>query len=130
MKTDNKDILKENLNLKDMPFSVPEGYFESFKKEVRIHQTPSIWKRFAPYTSVAAAFLLIVSVGTLILEKTLSENDITQEDYILFSDNMMNTIAYEMDSEYKLADAEINDDDIINYLIYSGISAEEIELSK
>ena len=42
----------------------------------------------------------------------------------------MNTIAYEMDSEYKLADAEINDDDIINYLIYSGISAEEIELSK
>lgn len=130
MKTDNKDILKENLNLKDMPFSVPEGYFESFKKEVRIPQTPSLWKRFAPYASVAAAFLLIVSVGTLILEKTLSENDITQEDYILFSDNMMNTIAYEMDSEYRLAEAEINDDDIINYLIYSGISAEEIELSK
>jgi hypothetical protein len=35
-----------------------------------------------------------------------------------------------MDSDYKLAEAEINDEDIINYLIYSGISAEEIELSK
>ena len=130
MKTDNKDILKENLKLKDMPFSVPEGYFDSFKREVCKQQTPSLWKRFVPYASVAASFLLIVSAGTFILEKTVSKDLMSQEDYIVFSDNMMNTINYEMDSDYKLAEAEINDEDIINYLIYSGISAEEIELSK
>lgn len=130
MKTDNKDILKENLKLKDMPFGVPEGYFESFRQGVRVQQEPSFWKRFAPYASVAAAFLLIVSVGTLILENTTYGDEMTQEDYILFSDNMMNTISYEMDEEYQIAEAEINDEDIINYLIYSGISAEEIELSK
>lgn len=130
MKTDNKDILKENLKLKDMPFSVPEGYFDSFKREVCKQQTPSLWKRFVPYASVAASFLLIVSAGIFILEKTVSKDLMSQEDYIVFSDNMMNTISYEMDSDYKLAEAEINDEDIINYLIYSGISAEEIELSK
>lgn len=130
MKTANKDILKENLKLKDMPFSVPEGYFDSFKREVCKQQTPSFWKRFVPYASVAASFLLIVSAGTFILEKTVSKDLMSQEDYIVFSDNMMNTISYEMDSDYKLAEAEINDEDIINYLIYSGISAEEIELSK
>lgn len=130
MKTDNKDILKENLKLKDMPFSVPEGYFDSFKREVCKQQPPSLWKRFIPYASVAASFLLIVSAGTFILEKTVSKDLMSQEDYIVFSDNMMNTISYEMDSDYKLAEAEINDEDIINYLIYSGISAEEIELSK
>lgn len=130
MKTENKDILKDNLKLKDMPFGVPEGYFEAFKQGVSIQQAPSFWKRFAPYASVAAAFLLIVSVGTLILEKTASSDGMTQEDYILFSDNMMNTISYEMDEEYQIAEAEINDEDIINYLIYTGISVEEIELSK
>lgn len=130
MKTDNKDILKENLKLKDMPFRVPEGYFDSFKREVCKQQASSLWKRFAPYATVAASFLLIVSAGTFILEKTVSKELMSQEDYIIFSDNMMNTINYEMDTEYKLAEAEINEEDIINYLIYSGISAEEIELSK
>ena len=130
MKTENKDILKDNPKLKDMPFSVPEGYFESFRQGISIQQAPSFWKRSAPYVSVAAAFLLIMSVGTLILEKTVPGYEMTQEDYILFSDNMMNTISYEMDEEYQIAEAEINDEDIINYLIYTGISAEEIELSK
>ena len=54
----------------------------------------------------------------------------TEEDYILFSENMMNTIAYEMEYSDQLAEAEISDEDIINYLIYSGITAEEIELCK
>jgi hypothetical protein len=113
-----------------MPFRVPEGYFDSFKREVRKQQASSLWKIFAPYATVAASFLLIVSAGTFILEKTVSKELMSQEDYIIFSDNMMNTINYEMDTEYKLAEAEINEEDIINYLIYSGISAEEIELSK
>ena len=54
----------------------------------------------------------------------------TEEDYILFSDNMMNSLAYEMEYMSQAADTEISEDDIINYLIYTGVSAEHIELSK
>ena len=54
----------------------------------------------------------------------------TEEDYVMFSDNMMNTIAYEMEYGTQLAEAKVSDEDIINYLIYTGVSAEHIELSK
>ena len=54
----------------------------------------------------------------------------TEEDYVMFADNMMNTIAYEMEYGTQLAEAEVSDEDIINYLIYTGVSAEHIELSK
>ena len=35
MKTD-KDILKECSELKEMPFGVPEGYFESFRSRMTL----------------------------------------------------------------------------------------------
>jgi hypothetical protein len=35
-----------------------------------------------------------------------------------------------MEDTYRIADAEIGDSDIIEYLIYTGITAEEIEISE
>ena len=49
---------------------------------------------------------------------------------MMFSDNIMTTIAYQMEYGTQLAEAQISDEDIINYLIYSGVTAEHIELSK
>ena len=85
-----KDILKDCPELKQMPFSVPDGYFESFKAETsrkRVHKG-SVWNR--------------------------------------------TTIAYEMEygSQIAEAESELSDEDIINYLIYTGVSAEFIEMSK
>ena len=54
----------------------------------------------------------------------------TEEDYVMFADNMMNTIAYEMEFGSQIAEADLSDEDIINYLIYTGVTAEHIELSK
>ena len=54
----------------------------------------------------------------------------TEEDYMMFSDNIMTTIAYEMEYGAQLAEAEISDEDIINYLIYSGVTPEHIEFAK
>ena len=48
----------------------------------------------------------------------------------MFSDNFMNAIAYEMEYGSALAEAELSEEDIINYLIYTGVTAEQIEFSK
>ncbi|MBO7192542.1 MAG: hypothetical protein J6V17_04040 [Bacteroidales bacterium] len=126
------DILQDCQELKKMPFTVPEGYFESFKKEVRkpMVQKLSFRKIVMPYIAVAAMFAFMVTTGTLLLERSTPEYQMTEEDYFMFSDNMMNTIAYEMEYGTQFAEAEINDEDIINYLIYTGVTAEQIEFYK
>lgn len=131
MKKEN-DILKDSLELKQMPFTVPEGYFEAFKEANArpVAEKVSLWNRIAPYAAMAAVFVSLVTTGTFLLERSMSQYDMTEEDYVLFSDNMMNTIAYEMEYGSQLADAEVSSEDIINYLIYTGVSAELIELSK
>ena len=127
-----KDILKDCLQLKQMPFAVPEGYFETFKAEA---SKPMVRKldfrtRIAPYAAMAAVFIFMVTAGTFLLEKSVPEYQITEEDYVMFSDNIMSTIAYEMEYGYQLAEAEVSEEDIIDYLIYTGVSAEQIELLK
>lgn len=131
MKNKDIDILAGNPELKNMPFSVPEGYFESFKAQMKLSVHPhsdTLARRLMPYVAMAAMFLFLVTGGTFILRHTTPEEDFTQEDFIAFSAGMTNTLYYEdMD---QIAEAEIAEEDIIEYLIYSGISAEEVELSK
>lgn len=127
MKTQDNDILKQDGNLKEMPFSLPEGYMESLRKELKtIPQRNttkiSIFNRIIPYVSLAAAFAMIVTIGGFILEKT-TQQDLSYEDYIVFSDDMTNTLLYDTDELY--ADA-LSDDDIIEYLIYTGVEIEEL----
>jgi hypothetical protein len=43
---------------------------------------------------------------------------------------MINTTLYEDDDLDHMAEAELMDEDIIEYLIYIGVSPESIELSK
>ena len=127
MKTQDNDILKQDGNLKEMPFSLPEGYMESLRKELktipqRNTKKISIFNRIIPYISLAAAFAMIVTIGGFILEKT-TQQDLSYEDYIVFSDDMTNTLLYDTDELY--ADA-LSDDDIIEYLIYTGVEIEEL----
>lgn len=131
MKDKDKDILAENLGLRKMPFSVPEGYFETFKDSVRPYEKCEVIpfrNRIRPYLALAAMFVLLVTAGTLFLRNTTDSDEFSQEDFLVFSGNLINTEYYEEFDQ--LAVADIADEDIIEYLIYSGISAEEIELSK
>lgn len=124
-----KDILAQNATLRERPYSVPEGYFEAFKAQAGrpVQETrPTLWGRVAPYASLAAVFLSIFAVGSLIFDK--DEVEISQEEYIYFSDGLITT--YKIDASDQYAEAEIEDEDVIEYLIYSGVTAEEIELSK
>lgn len=124
-----KDILAERTELRKQPYSVPEGYFETFKSEMKPYQEQkfTLTARLAPYVSMAAVFAFLVTAGTLFLKKSTPYDDLTQEDFLVFSTAMANTEYYEMD---QIADAGLADEDIIEYLIYCGITPEEIELSK
>lgn len=131
MKEKNRDILADNPKLKEQVYSVPNGYFSGFKAGMTPYASvePSLARRLVPYLSMAAVFIFLVTAGTFFLQQTTPADEFTQEDFILYSSNISGIGLYEEEPD-QLADAGIADEDIIEYLIYSGISAEEIELSK
>ena len=131
MKEKNRDILADNPKLKEQAYSVPDGYFSGFKAGMTPYASvePSLARRLVPYLSMAAVFIFLVTAGTFFLQQTTPADEFTQEDFILYSSNISGIGLYEEEPD-QLADAGIADEDIIEYLIYSGISAEEIELSK
>lgn len=126
-----KDILAERPDLRKSPYTMPEGYLESFRSDIIAqtarHETVTFRERIVPILSLAAVFVFLVTAGTFFLQHSSAE-EFTQEDYFIFSTYMTDDGFYEESGQ--LADAGIGDEDIIEYLIYSGISAEEIELSK
>jgi hypothetical protein len=126
------DILNNrSAHFREMPFCTPEGYFEQTKAEIKRQTTApkvvSLWDRVSPHLSVAAAFIIMLTAGTFILERTSSEDDMTYEDYLVHSDMLIST---EYDNESYYAEANMAEEDIVEYLIYTGMSAEAIELSK
>ena len=133
MKTYGQDILTSQKELKERPFSVPDGYFEAFKAEAVRKSTitaASPLRRMVPYMAAAASLALLFGVGLSLNESLKSRDVFSTEDYILFSDSMIHTIYDDDASTYQYADAELMDEDIIEYLIYTGESPESIELSK
>ena len=130
MKEMTRDILKDNPQLRKPAHTVPEGYFAAFKDNMAPYQEnqTTTFGRLVPYMSLAAAFIFLVTAGTFFLQRSTPAEEFTQEDFVMFSSNLTNTIYYE-DTDH-LADAGIAEEDIIEYLIYSGISAEEVELAK
>ena len=125
-----QDILSEKPQLRKQAYTVPEGYFEELRSQIKPPQTVQLnWtQKLVPLVSMAATFILMVTAGTFFLQRTTPSEEFTQEDFLVFSSEISRMDYYEeMDH---VADADIADADIIEYLIYSGISAEEIERSK
>lgn len=118
-----KDILNDK-SLKSMPYDLPEGYFEGLKKDLKECRKDrrSGLKRFTPYAAMAAMFALLVAAGGFFLERA-SEEEFSQEDHIAFSDEMTSIMYDEMEEQY--ADA-MTEDDIIEYLIYTGTEIDEL----
>lgn len=127
MTENNKDILRRP-ELKAAPYSLPEGYFDDLKRRVTEHakpaETPGKGSRRILMTilSVAATFIIMVSAGTFFLSRVTPGDMYTQEDFLVFSNNITEELLYNA-----YAEADIQEDDIIEYLIYSGESAETIE---
>ena len=135
MKDLERDILQE-ASLKKCPYSVPEGYFESLKEKAVKYSKPApvpvfqFKKVLMTAVSMAAMFILMVTAGTFLLEKSTPSEDLTHEDYIVFSDGYFDLEMYEDNMSEQYADASISDEDIVEYLIYIGVIEEFIEMSK
>lgn len=122
-----KDILQD-IRLKDCPYDVPEGYFETFKKKVSEYPRPVVIpfrerrKIFVSLISRAAIVITLITGGIVWSFSNKPAEDYSQEDFLVFSSNITDEHLYDT-----YAEADILEDDIIEYLIYSGESAETIE---
>ena len=137
------DILQSSKDLKKMPFTVPENFFETMKAEARKCTEPqvihvSLWTRLAPYTAIAAMFLFIFTLGNIFLhnspdQATASTEDtidvIEYEDYLVFNEVGADiSIYYLAEEDYAMEMAD--EEDIIEYLVYTGASESYIEYNK
>ena len=135
MKDSERNIMYDD-SLRKCPYSVPEGYFDSLKERAAKYAQPTPapvfqFKRVL-YTaiSMAAMFILMVTAGTFFLKGVTSAEDLTQEDYMVFTDGYIDLELYDDGLSEQYADASISNEDIVEYLIYTGVSEELIELSK
>ncbi len=102
MKTEEKDIL-QNRGLKQTPYDVPEGYFSSLEQNLKSIPWQNT-EKVTPYIAIAATFALIMAAGGFFVGKSWTENNIAEQ----------------------YAEA-VTEDDILEYLIYTGVEIEELE---
>ena len=114
-----KHILKDNAELKSMPFTVPEGYFEGLKAELKTIPEQQMkparvvkWKPFVRFASIAAVMAALIAAGAFFLEKDGEDAGFTviQEDANYYADLQ-----------------SLTEEDIIEYLISTGVELEDIE---
>lgn len=129
-----KDILE---NIGNATFKVPEGYFESLQE--RLGRIPSgqdsldggIWTKVRPYVALAACFLVAFAIGTAILRTTASRTDPDQlykETIFAEMVSVPQPEAYFFGLEEETS--TLSNEDIINFLIDTGVSAEQIEFTR
>ena len=126
MRTDDKDILKTP-RLRENPYSVPEGYFSTFKKDVITRKEPKKtidWKKFGYGIAAAASFTLLAVTGVRLAETNDIQEEIDSIDLIVFSD--MSTETY-LDLMAVYEEDELTEEEIIEYLINEETSLEHIE---
>ena len=120
-------------------YNVPDGYFEGLK--ARLERIPAehpevggsrtiLWTRIRPYAAVAACLAVLLAVGSIFLDRNTAQSEAGEYIYeqVMYSDLIPDTDPYlilgapsNVDESY-----EVSDDDIIDYLISSGTSAELI----
>lgn len=127
------DILNTlSSEFRKMPYCVPEGYFDTLKQDLqRTGRTHSVERRLrnrvASYASIAAAAAIMATSGIMLMKNILTHEDMTYEDYLVHSEAI---IGEEYQDEITVIENEVNEEDIIEYLIYTGVTAELIETSK
>ncbi len=111
-------------------FKVPEGYFEGLKARLDTipvtRRTISPMRRMMPYLSLAACFLAILLVGNVILSGTAGKGA-ANELYNEFAYITMLQADEYLHAEGDEQEDALSDEDVVNYLIDSGTSAELIE---
>lgn len=114
-----KNILKDKAELKSMPFAVPDGYFEGLKAELKMipkqQAKPAKVVRWRPsirFVSIAAVVAVLIAAGAFFLGRHGEESDftVTQEGAGYYADLQA-----------------LTEDEIIEYLISTGVELDDIE---
>jgi len=139
-----KDIL-ESLKAKGNPYGVPGGYFDSLKErlskipsaegvpsitqETETRETPSVtlWQKIKPLVAIAAAFLIMVTAGTALLRKATPSSSEHDEIIANYTYVAPYTDPYAIYDEESSDENAPTDEDLIEYLISTGVSTEHIE---
>ena len=131
MKTE-KDILKSAPELKNLPYSIPDGYFDRLKAEA-VNNVRESEERQRPFIArlAPAAFVFLVTAGTFLLERTTRATQSEMDEFYFYSNMIPVTDPYAVETiKVDYENDILEDEDIIEYLIYSGVTAEVIELSR
>lgn len=129
MKSD--DILKTG-NLRENPFGTPAGYLEHLPERLSGAVAGNLAKpgwadRISPYFAMAALFLILVTAGTFLLKYSVPVDEGDMEA-VAYSNIIPVTAPYSIMYSQSYEDEEhITEDDIIDYLIFSGVSLNSIE---
>ena len=127
MKTTGTDILKDNAQLKKMPFSTPDCYFEDLRHNLKTQQRENTRKNLGRGWELTAAMItLLLTAGTFFLARTGTDMDFTEEDYLVFSDDISTEVIYDSSQLYAYSES-LTDEEIIQYLIDTGWEIEDIE---
>lgn len=124
-------------------YNVPEGYFEGLKARLeRIPaehpaapaRRPFTWMRIRPYVALAACLALLLTAGTILLDRKADLSGTSESIYeqMMYSDLIPDT---DPDSIFGAPSSpgesyDISDEDIVDYLISSGASVELIALAE
>jgi hypothetical protein len=115
----NERNILDTAGLKSTPFNVPDGYFENLKTELKMipkqQEKPAKvvrWKPFVRFASIAAVVAALITAGAFFLDKGGNDTGFT---------------VIEGETDY-FADLEsLTEEDIIEYLISTGVELEDIE---
>ena len=86
----------------NIPYSTPEGYFESLQN--RLSEIPARRTRFnfTPYLALAASFVIALLVGNYILMKTAGNQSASDEEIVEYLIESGTTLAQLEDAVYDL----------------------------
>lgn len=111
---------------------VPEDYFDSLKSRLESIPSakvshPGVWAGMRPYLALAASFAAIVLIGNALLRDTVKNqpaDPFYSEDSYADIISITNPELLYNESEFDME--ELSDEDIINYLIESGVRTEHL----
>lgn len=122
--------------MKQLPYNVPDNYFDNLK--TRLSEIPDGEKvkrdngkiSFVPYLSLFAAFVGIVTIGTFILSRTTGQVNVTEYDNYRYADLLPLTEDFSDNdiSPYNIEKA--NSDDLIDYFIETQVSFDNINYDR
>ena len=119
---------ESDMNQKQL-HNVPEGYFENLQTRLSAipqqHSAVTPWVRMRPYLAMAAAFAAMVVGGTALLRSTARPASVlSDEDLFSYAQLIPRTDPYMIYDESAQAEESYSEEDIINYLIETGVSLE------